>query len=370
MESFQTFLQAIVLLMPVFFAGACTILVGFSRLDCPTPAERKLKGLVVAFLSMAGFGGLASFFYFFIPEAFVILNVPCLVAFVFAAVFLFRIIRFLMHPELPEKFPAIHYTAPAALAAVLLVWSFFVPFEVQVEIVQGRQLAIPGEYAAYSRFFTSKAFLRVVFLIVYLTFSCFLLVRYYRKASSTERIARKPARWVIFLIALFLMAIMESLAGSLEQRDRALTRIWACVASAGTSGLYILLTYHIIRRKYLLYTLLPVPPMSENKKAVRRKAYEGELTRKRLENWMRKEKPYLNSGFKITDMVEALNVNRSVISAFINTEYGMNFNRFVNRRRIEEAERLAAAAGVDASKMYKQAGFSEARQYYRAKENY
>jgi AraC-like DNA-binding protein len=168
------------------------------------------------------------------------------------------------------------------------------------------------------------------------------------------------------MIALFLTAMLASMVASFSHRDIIFSQIWALIASTGTSGLYVLLTCHIIRRTYLLYSLHPVSQKSRNKKTGRR-VFSGELTRKRLEEWFREKKPYLDSEFKITDAVEAMDVNRSVISSFINIEYGMNFNRFVNRWRLEEVNRLSEQSGVDASKLWAQAGFSEARQYYRAK---
>ena len=42
----------------------------------------------------------------------------------------------------------------------------------------------------------------------------------------------------------------------------------------------------------------------------------------------------------MTDLVEDLDVNRTVLSAFINQTYGMNFNRYLNRFRLRELDRL------------------------------
>ena len=42
----------------------------------------------------------------------------------------------------------------------------------------------------------------------------------------------------------------------------------------------------------------------------------------------------------MTDLVEDLDVNRTVLSAFINQTYSMNFNRYLNRFRLRELDRL------------------------------
>ncbi len=59
-----------------------------------------------------------------------------------------------------------------------------------------------------------------------------------------------------------------------------------------------------------------------------------------LEQWMEKEKPYLNPNFKLTDLNGVLPLNRTYISQFINKEYNCNFYQFVSKYRIEEAKRL------------------------------
>jgi AraC-like DNA-binding protein len=368
MESYQIFLEAFTLFVPFLVASTCTLLIGFSRRDCLTREEWRLKNIVVVYFSMLGLSWFAMFCYYFFSEGLVILNVPCFAAFLLSVVFLYRIIRFLTRLGLPEDFPVVHYITPCVIAVAFMVWSFFVPFDVQVEIILSRQLVIPGEYAVFSRFFTSKPALRLFFVIIYFILTCLLLVRYYRKASATDCLMRKPARWVVFLIMLMLISMLSSMVGTFSLREKLFTRLWILIASLCASGKYVLLTYHIIRRKYLLYVVRPA--VATGKRSMSKsghRVFTGELTHERLENWFREEKPYLNSDLKIADVVEAMNVNRSVISSFINKKYGLNFNQFVNRWRLKEIERLAKLSGADVTRLYAKAGFSELRQYYRAR---
>lgn len=62
--------------------------------------------------------------------------------------------------------------------------------------------------------------------------------------------------------------------------------------------------------------------------------------RARLDEWMEKEKPYLNKDFRLMDLTQVLPMNRTYLSQFIMTEYGCNFYQFVANYRIEEAKRL------------------------------
>jgi AraC-like DNA-binding protein len=191
--------------------------------------------------------------------------------------------------------------------------------------------------------------------------------------AKHKKSVRLPARWVIFLILLSLFPVYFSVLVLLQPGDRIFAGIWGVVAALGVFVQFILLTYHIIRRKYLLYTKIYNETSTDRQEMEPdksgRRIFSGKLTREGLEEWFRDEKPYLKADFKITDVVEEMNVNRSIVSDFINKTYGMNFNRFVNRWRLKEYERLSLLYGNEhksVSKLYAQAGFSELRQYYRA----
>lgn len=59
-----------------------------------------------------------------------------------------------------------------------------------------------------------------------------------------------------------------------------------------------------------------------------------------LEEWMERERPYLNPDFRLMDLSQVLPMNRTYLSQLIHAEYGCTFYQFVNRYRIEEAKRL------------------------------
>jgi AraC-like DNA-binding protein len=59
-----------------------------------------------------------------------------------------------------------------------------------------------------------------------------------------------------------------------------------------------------------------------------------------LEEWLEKEKPYLNPDFQLADLRQVLPLNRSYLSRFINIAYGCSFYQWVSGLRIEQAKRL------------------------------
>ncbi|KPQ19208.1 MAG: AraC family transcriptional regulator [Algoriphagus marincola HL-49] len=57
--------------------------------------------------------------------------------------------------------------------------------------------------------------------------------------------------------------------------------------------------------------------------------------RQRIEEYIETEKPYLESGFRMQDMVKETGIPRHHLSAFINTYYEKNFNGLINEYRIK-----------------------------------
>lgn len=66
---------------------------------------------------------------------------------------------------------------------------------------------------------------------------------------------------------------------------------------------------------------------------------------KHLEQYFDENKPYLNTDLKITDVARAMKTNRTYLSNYLSSELHTNFNRFVNKYRIEESIRLLQNAG-------------------------
>ena len=81
--------------------------------------------------------------------------------------------------------------------------------------------------------------------------------------------------------------------------------------------------------------------------------------RAKLEEWLEKEKPYLNPDFQLSDLRQVLPMNRTYLSQFINAEYGCSFYHWVNSLRIAEAKRLLTEhPEIKMKDIAQQSGFS------------
>ena len=174
-------------------------------------------------------------------------------------------------------------------------------------------------------------------------------------------------------------------------RLKILHSVWTLAAAAAIAFQHVLLSYHVIRRKYRLYTVqdeageaageMPAPLWPEASPAAeapaqppsaarpRRRHHSGRLERASFEAYFREQKPWLSPDCKIAALVEAFDVNRTVLSAFINRTYGVNFNRYVNGWRLRELERLRALpanGGKSVRSLVEKAGFDNYRTYLRA----
>lgn len=379
MDITATYTTALAPLIPFLSAIACGILVVFSLQDCLNPEERKLKRIVLFYLCLSGIAWFVTFTYEFAPALFVWLNIACLVSYLLPPIFFYRIIRYLTRLGQPEEFSSLHYLLPGILVAAMIVWSLFVPIGVQSEIVMGKAQVIPAGYEAYTRFYTLKPLLRVVFGLIYYILALWVLVRYYQTARKKKARLRKPARWVFFLVCISLASLLASVSPTFMNRGDFIYSLWTLLVALCIAAQHVLLSYHIMRRDYSPYV---IPEKSRKRPSPRtrsadkvevppppRRQHSGKLSRSLFEEFIRDKKPYLNPNYKITDLVEDLDVNRTSLSAFVNRTYHMNFSRYLNRLRLRELEQLRSLPeneGRSISSLLGKVGFSDFRNYSRA----
>lgn len=184
----------------------------------------------------------------------------------------------------------------------------------------------------------------------------------------------KSPRWLIVFfilsIAILLIAFLPSLVGTSQW----LIRLNALCIMAQE----VLLTYQVICRQYLSYKTSDLFPINEKKSRnndLTAKQHpepdnmRGQLNKRTFENYLSQEKPYLNPDFKLTDMAEAMGVNRTIMSNFINQTYGMNFKRYLNLCRIKEYQILIVHPSNECKNPYQvmvMAGFKDSRHFQRA----
>ncbi len=173
-------------------------------------------------------------------------------------------------------------------------------------------------------------------------------VRSYRKycEDNFSSMEETDERWVIrYLLMMLILGASYAVLCFIETPTRLFTQQWL---------IFYILVYTndqvMFRSKPWLEKVESTKPSEEVEEPVLERTEvvpeaeeaNGANTgyRRALEEWMEKEKPYLNQEFRLTDLRAVLPMNRTYISQFINAEYDCTFYQFVTNYRIAEAKRL------------------------------
>ena len=393
-------LDVVICTIPVYSSVTCVMLMLLTYRDNVNSYEKRIKFLAVFYFLFAFsiWGGTILLNYSY--SLFVYVNSFYYLSLLLASVCLYHIIFYLTATSRSERFPMWHYLPPLIIFFLFFSWSFFVPYEVRYAIIQGNGIPDP-EYKFYSMFSISKYFLRIIYLVVYVSLIASRLYFYSKKIQEHyKHDCRRYTLWLWYLVSIGILAIVVAFISQILSNSCVLKFFGDTFITLLIAVAHITMAYNIIRRNYLLLFLTDVTSINtlENRSGIitypagelangtslKRKTYtrkrrvitekegtDNTLTTKQLENYFRKNKPYLNPNFKITDLVEPLEQNRTYISRFINEEYGINFNQYINNYRLKELEILLALKSnnnKDLETLVAQAGFGSFRSYIRAKQ--
>jgi AraC-like DNA-binding protein len=202
-----------------------------------------------------------------------------------------------------------------------------------------------------------------------------ILLKDYR--NSDKKLTRVAALLSFLTIgALWFTAAFLAITDEGIYRPAPMPILLVAAAVAIPAG-EVWLTYRIIKRGGLDHEaaagMMPAhkntrPAMIGGEMAM---SLSKELTEQKLEEYFKTKRPYLDPDFKLMDLADAMDVNRSEMSAFVNRTYGMGFKRYVNRWRLAEFQRLMALPSNELKNPYrvvKMAGFTDPRHFHRVAE--
>ncbi|MBN1990151.1 MAG: hypothetical protein JW783_12185 [Bacteroidales bacterium] len=326
----------------------------------------------------------AIFLYFYLPNVFVVLNSFVFFTFIIVQILFYNFLFFLTRIDADERFPQIHFLIPILISLFLTALMLLTPFQAQRLSVLGR-----GEFTGGSYLFfivsNSKMPVRLVFSVVY-TGLCFIRLYRYRKRveNYSANYDKSSLHWVKTYLILSVSLIPIPLMGIILPRGEAAASVFLSIQNLLILFQYAFLCFHLVTQNYI-YLDDSLPKRSSDKELEESNpvvdftpgtfACETEcvgakvkITRVDFEEYIASERPYLNSDLRLTDVAADLNTNRTYLSAFINTEYGVNFNGLINRYRLLELERLKeleGAKGWEEKEMVERVGFGSYRNYKR-----
>ena len=366
MKETQDILQILIFSAPMLVSFFCCLLMFFAHGNNRKRTKPKEVLLGIAAYICSVFFWLSMVFYVALPVAFAYVQSFTYLCMLFTQVIIYHIAFLLTATWKNERFSFVHYLIPLLITGTLFIWSFFVPFDIQLSIVLKRSV-VPEGYEAYTVLFTSKP---PIFLLYNIIYSCFCLfrIRKYRKTiinySADEY--RSSLRWLYILCILILGTLPVTILFFLLGTDAFMQSALTFMTIILTILQDIILCYNLFALNYIIISSNDEEVESSNEK-------QSRLSKKALEQYFREKKPFLNPELKITDLVVELNTNRTYLSTFINQEYGMNFSRFINSWRLMEYEKMSSASDnalLTNKERAFSAGFSDYRSYLRIKREY
>ncbi|MDR0977162.1 MAG: hypothetical protein LBL78_05360 [Prevotellaceae bacterium] len=335
-----------IVMTPTVSALLCGLIVGISLRDSQSRREYKLKLSAVLFYLFNGMTYCGMFIEKFFPHFFNFISPLFFLSFALFNIYCYYCVVLLTQTEPRQRFSTAHFILPLVITILAYVVRLFQP-----DIVPKRLNLM-------------RHSVEVLFLVGYTTASLWRVFSYFRYLNRNDiSTPYHPPRWVRFLMGCSLMVMCSAVVNIISLQTDLASPLWFILSAIPFYLLHIEIAYHLTARSFELYILpksvAPIP------------RFNGEITAERLENYFRKKKPYLNPQYRVADMVEELQVNRSVLSAFINTTYGVNFSRMVNRWRLTEVKRLVGQPSnkdKPLRQLVVRAGFTDMKHYRRAKE--
>lgn len=338
------------------------------------PLERRLSQLLLVNLSACAVCWACLILYSLVPTVFIMLKPLFYLCILCAQVTTYHYLFTLTCVDNAERFPKIHYLVPAIICVLLLVWSAFVPVDVQL-LIAGRRDNFPEGYEAYSAIILSNRYMFLVYNILYSALGLRRLAGFGKALGDYSADEGKSSvRWLRSLVYVTLATLPLSAIPALLGADQLVSTAITFVPILFLVLKDVILVYNTVAVNYVVIEDLS-PALNAGSDAADTSlsaalSADREAEKKRFERYIRTQKPYLNPQLRITDITVPLKTNRTYLSAFINQEYGMNFSRYINRLRLQELERIRAASDmshISGLELVQLAGFSNFRAYLRVK---
>lgn len=358
--------------IPFFASFIWVLILILSLYDSKTKQEQQIKRVSLLFFATFSLGCLLPILAPYNVSELMFLAVYMPIVFAWIPITGYHLIWYMTQPYEGHTFPcAKHYFLPLTY---LLIWMVAELFDIQLwsDFVK--------EYENYIYVITA-----LLFAIPYLLLTLIRIRKYWRALDAKTREQADAKRWHRFATKAAPVITLSVVVILFPHH----TTPWFVIYLALMFSFIFISSYLCYCSVFLGLTRLNNPIIStdfptefvpEIPRRVHRKIAKvtknangkmamEPLTRRRFDEYMKKQKPYLDCNLKMTDLEQGLCANRTVISNFVNRTYGMNFNRYINHLRIIEVHRLQKRASSDRytlTELVRKAGFNATRTYARA----
>lgn len=352
--------------LPGLYALVALGVFSFARKAGKDPLERKLGMVLKMYLGLLAFNWAGRTGSMWAPESMLGVNVVMWATFLLVPVLLYHYVHIITRNQGEQEFSKWHYLFPLILFTGILGWFIQAPSGVILQSLYPA-LPLPAGYEYFGGIMHSKQHVQIGYVLVYNTLVLLRIFRYRKEAVNySAETDKNTLDWLLLFAVLALVQLVCLVIPLNFSSGNTLVYWWAGL----TGTLYFvqlpLLAFYTVKRKYVIMSGLSAVEPEDAKRP-----HSQKVTRRKFEEYMRIRKPYLQADLKITDLCGQLHTNRSYLSNFINTTYGMSFSQFINNCRLRELDLLLQKLPVhtlhnNIDLIFK-AGFGSYDSYRRAK---
>lgn len=169
------------------------------------------------------------------------------------------------------------------------------------------------------------------------------------------------------LVTIIVVSMLSAIANSIGKQFFGESLWLLAFISLAFSSMQFALSYICFSRNFTVDQLVEDENEGNEESKNHDKDHTEENFRKLFEKLMVEDHYFLKHDLKIGDVVKVLGSNRTYVSSYINTTYNCSFSDYMNRLRVEYAERLLASAphNTKLSQIAKESGFASEASFYR-----
>ena len=189
--------------------------------------------------------------------------------------------------------------------------------------------------------------IEIVQMILYLTLTFQLFTKYRQKIKRYfSNTYQYELRWIFsFLLVfavLFAYESLQEIIGALIT-DLSYTQRWWLNLFMAIATLYIGVRGYFTETSKLNNLNFQFNP-AEDQESSLGQPEDSDSSKSQLTAVMQEQRPYLNPDLNLVDLAGLTGMNRATLSHLINSEFGMNFNDYINGFRID-AVKMQLASG-------------------------
>lgn len=363
----NTLLPLLVFSTTIITAVVCIILLLSFRSRNAGKNEGDLNNTLLIFCGLIVFNWSYGLMYLYRFNILTDLNPFVNCSYLLVQVILYRYAYIITRLPREKNFPPAHYLFPSVVFLITLIWSIFIPDREKLYSTLFTAIS-DSNYPIYHIWINSRYWLRIVFGIIYTVLAIRRIRRYRHEVANFSADSKHNlSGWLLLSVLLTLPMLILPLGIPLFDPRSLISSVFFILPAGLIITQMVALCYFTIMNHYVIIDEIPAENDGSGELPTRQ---EIPLDKKDFETYISTQKPYLDPRVKITDLCDALSSNRTYLSAFINREYAMNFNHYMNNLRLREAKNLHidnVYSAKDKEEIALQAGFGSLRSYFRTR---